>query len=278
MIAWALHCAGVQYQLHYLDDCLFMAAPDMQEGQQLLDLASRTLQHLGVPVAFHKTEGPATVVTFLGILIDTQSFELRLSMEKLQRLQALVTAWLDKRACKKKELESLLGHLSHAASIIRPGRIFLRSLFNLLHVVRAPSHFVRLTAGARADLAWWRCFLQHWNGSSFFPLQFMCTQMPQEPLAAGRVSNQLGWFQAQWPTEWEDIDISVKELVPVVAAAALWGKRWASQHIRFHSDNRTVVAVLNTRTAKSPPLMHLLRCFSFIAPISDSKLSMYLGC
>ena len=75
MIAWALHCAGVQYQLHYLDDFLFMAAPDMQEGQQLLDRASRTLQHLGVPVAFHKTEGPATVVTFLGILIDTQSFE-----------------------------------------------------------------------------------------------------------------------------------------------------------------------------------------------------------
>lgn len=172
MITWALHCAGVQYQLHYLDDFLFMAAPDMQEGQQLLDQASRTLQHL---VAFHKTEGPATVVTFLGILIDTQSFELRLPTEKLQRLQALVTTWLGKRACKKKELESLLGHLSHAASIIRPGRTFLRSLFDLLHVVRAPNHFVRLTAGARADLAWWRCFLQHWNGSSFFlPVPAVC--------------------------------------------------------------------------------------------------------
>ena len=74
----------------------------------------------------------------------------------------------------------------------------------------------------------------------------------------GAVSDQLGWFQAQRPAEWEDIDISVKELVPVVAAAALWGNRWASQHIRFHSNNTAVVAVLNTRTAKSPPLMHLL--------------------
>ena len=29
---------------------------------------------------------------------------------------------------------------------------------------------VRLTVGARADLAWWKCFLHRWNGSLFFPL------------------------------------------------------------------------------------------------------------
>ena len=128
------------------------------------------LQHLGVPVATEKTEGPATSVTFLGVLIDTHNLELRLPSDKLSRLQALVSDWQKKHTCTRKELESLLGHLSHAATVVRPGRTFLRSLFSLLHVAKAPHHFIRLDKGSRADLAWWRCFLQRWNGSSFLPL------------------------------------------------------------------------------------------------------------
>ena len=63
---------------------------------------------------------------------------------------------------------------------------------------------------------------------------------------------------------WEEIDISVKQLVPVVVAAALWGGLWRGKHICFHSDNMAVVSILCTKTAKSPPpLMHLLRCLSF---------------
>ena len=62
---------------------------------------------------------------------------------------------------------------------------------------------------------------------------------------------------------WEEIDISVKQLVPVVVAAAPWGGLWRGKHICFHSDNMAVVSILSTETAKSPPLMHLLRCFSF---------------
>ena len=34
----------------------------------------------------------------------------------------------------------------------------------------------------------------------------------------------LGWFRGQWPEDWVNVDISVNELVPVVIAAALWGR------------------------------------------------------
>ena len=96
-------------------------------------------------------------------------FELRVPADKLQRLQTLIQSWCTTKAHTRKELEFLLGHLSHAASIVRPGRTFLHQLFSLLHRVNVPHHYVRLNAGARADLAWWKCFLQTWNGSSFFP-------------------------------------------------------------------------------------------------------------
>ena len=70
MIAWALHCAGIQHQIHYLNDFLCMGAPDMEEASRALGVALWVLEHLGVPVAVHRTKGPAYCITFLGILID----------------------------------------------------------------------------------------------------------------------------------------------------------------------------------------------------------------
>ncbi len=75
----------------------------------------------------------------------------------------------------------------------------------------------------------------------------------------------LGWFQTQWPQEWDWVDIASKELVPVVVAAALWGPYWSGKHVCFHSDNMSVVAILASRTARTPLLMHLLRCFAFFS-------------
>ena len=45
-----------------------------------------------------------------------------------------------------KDLKSFLGHLCHAASVVRPGRTFLRALFTLVHRTNFPHHYVRLTA------------------------------------------------------------------------------------------------------------------------------------
>ena len=33
-----------------------------------------------------------------------------------------------------------------------------------------------------------------------------------------------GWFKVQWPASWLDVAIAQKELVPVVIAAAVWGR------------------------------------------------------
>ena len=82
MIAWALHCAGIQHQIHYLDDFLFLGAPGTGEAAGALAIALRVLDQMGFPVAVHKTEGPSSCITFLGILIDTASFELRLPVGK----------------------------------------------------------------------------------------------------------------------------------------------------------------------------------------------------
>jgi hypothetical protein len=204
-------------------------------------------------------------VVFLGILINALAFELRLPPEKVQRIQVLISSWCTKKSCTRKELESFLGHLCHAATVVRPGRTFLRELFRLLHQAKLPYHHVRLSAGAKADILWWRHFLQSWSGLAFFPQPQASTHVYSDASGSwgcGAIAEGLGWLQLPWPAGYE-LDISAKELVPVVLAAALWGPQWARQHICFHSDNMAVVSVLKSRAAKSLPIAHLLRCLAF---------------
>ena len=104
-----------------------MVAPSTNNGAHVLAVVLRVLGHLRVPVALHKTEGPSMVVTFLGILVDTTLFELWLPGEKVMHLQSLIHEWIRKQACTRKELECLLGHLAHAASVVRPGQPFSNS-------------------------------------------------------------------------------------------------------------------------------------------------------
>ena len=132
LIAWVLACKGVNCQLRYLDDFLLIVAHHSQLGHEFLAITPQTLAWLGVPVATHKTEGSTTTLVFLGILIDTNNFELQLLTEKLIRLQQMIQHWVLRHTCTRPKLESLLGHLSHTATVISQGRVFLRQLFPLL--------------------------------------------------------------------------------------------------------------------------------------------------
>ena len=85
-------------QLHYLDDFLFIGAPETGECKQALERALTTCDTLGIPVAKHKVEGPSTCLSFLGIELDTQALQLRLPPEKLSRLQSLIKTWQGKKA------------------------------------------------------------------------------------------------------------------------------------------------------------------------------------
>ena len=90
MIAWALHCTGIQNHIQYLNDFLLMGAPYTEEATMALSTALNVLDHLGFPVAMHKAEGPSHCITFLGIISDTKALELRLPADKVQWLYGVV--------------------------------------------------------------------------------------------------------------------------------------------------------------------------------------------
>ena len=73
------------------------------------------------------------------------------------------------------------------------------------------------------------------------------------------------WFQLEWPDAWAPEHIAAKEMVPVVIAAALWGRSWFHKKVNFLSDNSQVVAAIGSGTSRHKTVAHLTRCLFFIA-------------
>ena len=117
-------------------------------------MCSEHMPNPGGVVATEKIKGPGSCVSYLRILMDTERGELRIPEAKLTLLLQELGKWHNKKACNKQELMSLIGHLHHAASVVRSGRPFLCSLTELSKIPEQLNHMVRLNCSAHADIEW----------------------------------------------------------------------------------------------------------------------------
>ena len=267
-LQWILLQRGLPNLLHYLDDFLFVESPGAPGVA--LEVACSTCAALGVPIAPEKLEGPTTCVTFLGIELDSSHLVARLPADKLARVQHLVAEWGDKKVCTKRELLSLIGILQHAATVVRFGRFFLRRMIDLSTSVREMHHHIRLNRAFRADLQWWALFAPRWNGSSFL---LPALQAHPDITVYSDASGSWGygawtgplWFQGQWPASWATANITVKELLPIVLAAAVWGPGWCGKAVEFQCDNQAIVSTVNYGRTHEPKVAHFLRGLALFA-------------
>ena len=165
-LVWVCRRQGVSNILHYLDDFFTIGSPHTVECISNLAALRTTFNDLGVPLAEHKTVGPATSIVFLGINLDSCSLQLSLPEEKLRELKALIQSWVARKVTTARDLKSLVGKLENACKVVRPGRSFLRRMIDLLRGVKSNRRLVRLNSSFRSDLAWWHHFLSGWNGVS----------------------------------------------------------------------------------------------------------------
>ena len=270
-LEWCIRRQGVDFVFHYLDDFIILGRPGLSQCGDDLKSLQEVCSTLGVPLAAHKQEGPTTCLTFLGIEIDSVERTLRLPEEKLRRLMVTLHEWGDRTSCTRRELESLAGLLSHACKVVHPGRSFLQRMFDLLSGTEQPGsrpfHYVRLNLEFRSDLAWWRMFLQPWNGvglihKAVLSPQFVCTSDASGSWGCGAWYG-LEWFQLEWDQVAAPWDITAKELLPIVIASTVWGRRWSGAVVQFYCDNQAVVAVVQSRTSTDSHMMNLLRMLSF---------------
>lgn len=157
LLAWILEQQGVSNLLHYLDDFLTMGHPHSPERQHNLHTLIQVCHLLNVPLATQKVEGSTPCLDFLGIILDTICMETRLPEEKITRIFHAVDNWLDKRNATKREILSLVGLLQHAAKVVRPGRIFVRRMYNVAAKVQEVDYYTQQRIPLRSILAAYFC-------------------------------------------------------------------------------------------------------------------------
>ena len=125
-------------------------------------------KQIGVLLAPSKTVGPSSSIPFLGIILDAVHMEAQLPDDKLEKARSLLLAFQSKQNVTLKELQSLIGVLNFASSVVVPDRAFLRRLIDLTIGMHKPHHHIHFTLETKLDVGvWWEFFL-YFDGRSFF--------------------------------------------------------------------------------------------------------------
>ena len=229
---------GVKNITHYLDDFVILGSPGSDQCRRDLMIMTELCAELGVPLAGEKQEGPAQRLVILGIQFDTGTMQMSLPLDKVIELRELLEQWRGDKVKSLKEIESLAGHLQFAAKVVRPGRCFVRQIYQLSKLARRPEHLVRLNKEVRSDLSWWRIFMKDWNGLSLF---WKSRRSHPDVTVWSDASGSWGcgaltereWLQYQWTSDAgiRRYSIAVLELVPIVLSGVGSGQeRWSGSH------------------------------------------------
>lgn len=261
---------GFSLLSHILDDFIFIAPKGSPLCRQQLAIFLSITAYVGIPIKESKTILPSSLVPIHGILVDMICMEAHLPEDKHLHLLDLVSSFSKKRSAKLRLWQSLLGHLSFACRVIRPGCPFLRRMFNILRGHTNPNHFIRIPSHVHADCEVWKLFLQHFNGISILT--------PPEPLDSRRIhlfsdASAWGcgaifgsrWFQLCWNSVWGCKHINVKEFLPICLALDVWGNQFRNCALTFHSDNLSVVEVINAGTTRDLDMLKILRFITLLA-------------
>ena len=193
-------------------------------GQPRLAFTSGDIEHLRLLIAWDKLEGPSPCLTFLEFELDSTRGKIRLPWQKLGDIRSEVHRWLDRKACTKRELESLVGRLSHASRVVKPGKTFMRHLFEALTGTRQAHHHVRLSSSIRSDIRWWffirACFE--------FSLQAVYIEGTDNTLAdAVSCNNRLFLDSQVFRSTYQRTPLPEELISPLVVEQADWtSERW----------------------------------------------------
>ncbi len=239
---WIITRRGVSHVVHYIDDFLTIGGPDTKECAENNTVMHEVCEYLGLPTEPAKDEGPTTSLSFTGIEIDSEAMELRLPKDKLVRLLEELSHWRGRKACKKRDLLSLIGLLAHASKVVRAGRTFLRRLINLSMAVTQLEDFVRLNHEARSDIEWWYQFSSKWNGITMLQERSNNKMVSLTSDASGSWGCgsywDTKWFMFKWSGPVAECHITTKELVPIVMATHYGERNGGGRQCKFGATMR----------------------------------------
>ena len=220
---------------------------------------------IGVPLAPEKTELPAMIMIFLGILLNSIRMEATLPDDKVEKCKKEIKMLLNKKVKKVQlmKLQSVIGLLNFACRVVSPGRAFLRRLIDSTCHIKSKFHRVRITSEMRLDLTLWLKFISECNSMKFIDSNWihstdlhLYTDSSKKGFAG---TLDKAWFVGSFPDEWKRHNITFHELYPILLAFFIFQDKLAGKKVIIHTDNKDLVDVINKKTSREKLIMPFVR-------------------
>lgn len=273
-IQWLVYYkSGIDSLQHYLDDFIFAGEKDSGNCLELVNTFTSVCLEIGVPIAEDKSVGPTTVLTFLGLELDSNYMCIRIPALKVEELKQILQALVQRKKLTLRDLQRLVGKLNFFSKAIISSRAFLRRFYDAMIGLKKPFHKIRVTSELRQDMHLWLEFLEEFNGVQFIPEDVWINSDQMQLFTDSAGSANLGcgcflhgkWAFFSWPKSWLNCtilqDVTFLEMIPVLLSVYLWGGMLKGMKILLHIDNEALVSVINRQTSRSKRLMFLIRKF-----------------
>ena len=271
-----MHCHSSGYWLkNYIDD--FVGAEDPEQAHNSFSELGELLSKVGCKEAEDKAVPPSPIVEFLGILFNAQAGTIEVPVDKLQDIEAIVDEWLHRSTCTRVDLEQLIGKLQFVASCVRPGRVFISRLLNLLRgMVRGVHYYIDFQT--KKDIEWWKNFLPTYNGVSIMWLdQFL---EPDFVVATDACKSGLGgvcgneYFHFKLRGDYLNYNIAYLEVLAVIMALKCWKNKLRGKSIVMKCDNMSVVQVINGGRSRDLVLQAAMREVIYLAAVGEFNVHL----
>lgn len=267
---------GYGRMVAYMDDFLVMS-DSFDDCCTMLSVLLTLVRKLGFAVNYNKVVDPTQCLTFLGVEVNSVTGTLSLPLEKLSDLRCTLNDFVGRNRVSKRQLQSILGSLNWAGSVVQGGRVFTRRLIDLCNTLKKPGDRVKLSMEAKADIAWWRNFIEVFNGKAVFidPSPITSVYSDACTAAAGAVFGT-DWYYCNFDIDWPEMShlhINYKEILAIILCAYRWGPFWTGKHIRIGSDNVTAVAAINKGRCHDTVVREGLYILFWLSAIFNFKIS-----
>ena len=261
--------------LYYLDDIITITG-NKSSCQSSLSIILETCEKAGFKISTSKTVGPARVITFLGIQIDTVNQVLSMSQEKMSEIRSELLAWKEKSYCSKRDLLAIVGKMNFCSQMIKNGKKFMRRLIELSTKGKSLNSKLKLTKQAKADVNWWVECMQKYNGIEWFPKDI---DMRTAILTFSDASNialagicENNWTIIPYTGEYlwlSKKSIQYRELYAAVLTIATFAYKMRNKQVVMHIDNQSMQLSIQSGTSKVPELMGLIRSLYYYTTINN---------
>lgn len=267
---------------NFLDD--FFSAQIESLAVDSFNNMGSLLSGLGIEESVEKACPPATRMIILGFLFDTIQMTISLPEDKTEELILELHKWTHRKDCSLQQMQSLIGKLNYASSVVRSGRVYMSRLINTLRG-RKINDYSRIQLSDRDlnDIRWW---LEHIKIRNGLRMESLMTKQEWEPLGSVWNSDSSstglgGWavqtgafFHLELTPEWATKDINSLECLALLLCLRKWAELCKGKRVLIQCDNQTTVSVIASGAAKNRFLQACLREIHHICALYSAEIKV----